>query len=335
MKVLVTGGAGHLGQVTTRWLLERGWDVRVIDHAPSLDIAGIEYVSGEITHFDRVREAMRGCEAVIHLAALRSPSLGAAHEVFQVNVAGTFNVFEAASVEGVRRVAQASSINAIGCAWKLGDVAPEYFPIDEAHPKSTDDPYSFSKQMVEEIGDYYWRRDKIRSVSLRFPWVYPEGYLQSEAYTQRIQATRSLLDELVQLDEIERETRLSDVRQRALDFRATRPLESPNPVDRRQLSDPLWHTYTFDRFNFWTFVDVRDAAQALEKGVLAEYEGHHPLFVNDPLNWLDYDTHMLIQLFFPDVERTKGELSGSTSLVSADRARSLIGFEAAYSIAKL
>ena len=48
----------------------------------------------------------------------------------------------------------------------------EYFPIDEQHPTFTTDSYSFSKQVMEEIGAYFWRREGISSVLLRLPGVY-------------------------------------------------------------------------------------------------------------------------------------------------------------------
>ncbi|MGO8126710.1 NAD-dependent epimerase/dehydratase family protein, partial [Rhizobium ruizarguesonis] len=80
---------------------------------------------------------------------------------------------------------QASSINALGCAYNITDFSPQYFPIDEAHPSYTTDPYSFSKQTVEEIGEYYWRRDGISSVALRFPWVIAQSWFESEDYRAR------------------------------------------------------------------------------------------------------------------------------------------------------
>ncbi len=332
MKVLITGGAGDIGRVTTRWLIERGWQVRVLDRAAQLDIVGIDYVSGDISQFAVVREAIRDCEAVIHLAALRNPFMRPGQEVFEVNTAGTFNVYEAAAQEGIKRIAQASSINALGCAWNSVDIEPQYFPIDEQHPTFTVDPYSFSKQMVEEIGDYYWRRDKISSVSMRFPWVYPEGHIESERFLERCKLNRTLLDDLLAMGDTERAARLAKVREHTLAFRAERWMETPNAREHQPIDDPLWAVYTFDRFNYWTFVDVRDAAQSLEKGLTANYEGHHALFINDPHNWLDTDTRTLIKLFYPEVKQIRESLSGSESLVSIEKARALIGFEPAYSV---
>ena len=89
------------------------------------------------------------------------------------------------------------------------------------------------------------------------------------------------------------------------------------------------------RFNFWAFVDERDSAQAIEKGLSAEYEGSHVLFVNDSHNSILYDTEKLLGLFFPGVARRQRAIRGCESLVSIDRARELIGFEPEHSVARV
>ncbi|MFN8447780.1 MAG: hypothetical protein U0521_04085 [Anaerolineae bacterium] len=77
---------------------------------------------------------------------------------------------------------------------------------------------------------------------------------------------------------------------------------------------------------------MRDAAQSLEKAVTADYEGAHPLFVNDSVNTMTYDSRTLVRLFFPEVTEIRGDFSGAASLISIDRARALIGFEPEHSI---
>ena len=93
--------------------------------------------------------------------------------------------------------------------------------------------------------------------------------------------------------------------------------------------------YIGDRFNFWAIIDVRDAAQSLEKGITADYEGAHHLYINDRVNALGGDTQTMIRLFFPDTHAFKSDLSGSTSLVSIDKARALIGYEPEHSLDSL
>src|SRR5262249_10345990 len=122
-------------------------------------------------------------------------------------------------------------------------------------------------------------------------------------------------------------------RRHALEFRAARnmeyPVTSPNFSSAPSADEVLWRAYTFDRFNFWAFIDDRDSAQALEKGLTADYEGSHPLFINAAYNTLDYDSQMLARLFFPGIS---AKLGGADTLVSIEKARKLIGFEPEYSV---
>ncbi len=339
MRALITGGAGHIGKSTTARLVDHGWEVRILGIDSPVEIAGAEYAQVDILDYDALLQQTRGCDAVIHLAAIRSPSMAPGQDVFRVNVAGTFNVFEAAAAAGIKRVVQASSINALGCAYSTTEINLRYFPVDEEHPSFTTDPYSFSKQTVEQIGAYYWRRDGISSAALRFPWVYSHGMLENESFRQRRELGRAMLDQLASLPESEQQARIAEVKRRALHYREQRSLEyapeQPQPPRRTMADDVLFWMYTHDRFNFWAFLDELDAAQSLEKSLTAEYEGDHVLFINDSLNWLDTDSRALVRLFFPEVTHFKGDFSDANSLVSIERARALIGFEPEYSVRSL
>ena len=91
----------------------------------------------------------------------------------------------------------------------------------------------------------------------------------------------------------------------------------------------------FSRANFWAMIDARDAAQAFEKSLLADFQGSHPLFVNDHHNSLGVDAEELLRIFFPQVTARKRPLVGAEALVSIARARELIGFEPEYSFTAL
>jgi len=335
MRVLITGGAGHIGKATATRLIERNWDVRIIGLDGEVNIEGAEFVTCDILNYDELRKQMHGCEAVIHLAAIRSPQLAPASRLFDVNVTGTFNVFEAAAKEGIRRVVQASSINALGAVWGLTDMQIQYLPVDEAHPTFTTDPYSFSKEMIENIGSYYWRRERISSVAMRFPAVFGAGFTQSPDFQARRQAAYKAINEFAALDDDARQKRFAELRQRSAEFRKQRPLEYKDGVVKfpPRDDDYLWHVYNFDRFNLWALIDVRDAAQSLEKGVTADYDGAHALFINDHHNSMGYDSQALARLFFPEINDSAIALSGASSLVSIEKARALIGFEPEYSMA--
>jgi nucleoside-diphosphate-sugar epimerase len=331
-RVLITGGAGRVGRATTARFVEQGWQVRVIGIEPEADLPGAEYVQCDINDYDKLREQVRGCHAIVHLAAIAAPPLAPGVDVYRINTVGTFNVFEAADAEGVGRIVQASSINAIGCAWSIGEIEPQYFPIDEAHPSSTTDPYSFSKKVVEDIGDYYWRRCGISSVALRFPAVHDAAYLSSKAFLQQREQTQYLLDTFAQLPEDERAKRLAEAQKKVLDYRGQRKMEYPaKPGWNEPEGDWLVQAYHGGRFNFWAYIDDRDAAQATEKAITADYEGSHPLFVVNSQNSVGYSSQKLIDLFFPGVPVTKA-LDGAETLLSIDKAKKLIGYDSKYPI---
>lgn len=326
MKILVTGGTGGIGRPTVQWLLAHGHEVRVLDLRIEDPLSGADYREGDITDFDGLREHVAGMEGVLHLAAYPHPSMAASEEVFRVNVEGTFNVFQAAVAAGIRRVVCASSINALG--YNFGIKFPEgqlrYFPIDEDHPLHTTDPYSFSKQMIEEIGGYFWRREGVSSVFLRFPAVYDLHAPETSILLDFVEACHEQTAELLALPESERAERVrgivADFERRA----ASREWEA-----KFDLSFPDG-AVMFGRSNFWTSLDVRDAAQAAEKALLADYEGSHPVYVTDVRNFVGFPSEELARVFFPEVTVRKKPLDGEETLVSIDKVRNLIGFEPQY-----
>lgn len=333
MRVIITGGAGLIGRATAAHLAAAGWDVHTLDIAEATG-ADWSHAVCDMLDFEGLLAQVRGADAVVHLAALRAPYLAPGQDVFRINMSGTFNIFEAAAKSGIKRVVQASSINAIGCAWNLGDFNPRYLPVDEDHPPYITDVYSLTKQQGEEVGAYYWRREGISSIGLRFPGVYPEFPAPPPEIEENLRATQQFLDSFVSLPAAEQARRLAEVREAALRFRATRPLEYPNKDIN---TDPppgieagLWEAYTFDRYNLWAWIDIRDAALSIERSLTAEFEGAHPLFVADDHNFAFYDAATLARLFFPDVP-DRG-LSGDQPLVSTARARDLIGFQPQFSI---
>jgi nucleoside-diphosphate-sugar epimerase len=131
------------------------------------------------------------------------------------------------------------------------------------------------------------------------------------------------------LSEAERRKRVNDLVARFEALRVARAWEQPQEVTYYRDRDAA---LMFGRSNFWTSIDARDSAQAIEKALLADYQGSHPLFVNDSHNTNGLDSELLLGLFFPEVTRRAKPLSGSETLVSIDRARALLGFEPEYSL---
>jgi UDP-glucose 4-epimerase len=118
-------------------------------------------------------KAFRGCDAVIHMAAIPSPGRQPDHIVHNNNVVGSYNALRAAAEHGILRVCQASSVNAIGHAYSRRP-RYDYLPLDEEHPTYSEDPYSLSKWICEEQGRSFARRyEGMTIASLRFHWVVP------------------------------------------------------------------------------------------------------------------------------------------------------------------
>ncbi len=175
MKIAITGGRGKIGRAITEMALAQGDSVVSIDRVPKERAqANLTHLQVDMTKYQDVEKAFRKCDAVIHLAAIPTPHLAPHYEVHNNNVTGSYNALYAAASLGIRRVCQASSINAIGAAYSR---APrfEYFPIDEAHPTYNEDPYSLSKWICEQQGDSIARRyEDMTIASMRFHWVVPD-----------------------------------------------------------------------------------------------------------------------------------------------------------------
>lgn len=330
MQILVTGGLGGVGRPLVQRLLRNGHAVRVLDRKIDNPIDGAECVAGEVTDFATMRDGVRGMQAVIHLAALTHPAAGPAPEIFHINVSGTYNVYEAAAQEGIKRVVCASSINALGYNFGVEAFEIRALPMDESHPSHTTDVYSLSKQMVEDIGAYYWRRDRISGVQLRLPFVYSEAHAFAQMFKKFSAAARGMYAEFVAKPESEQRALIEQVITQRDAARAERLSEKPwdqrrPATDGPPKFDPLMALgmgYT----DFWAIIGSEDAAQAFEKGATASYEGSHPLYVCEDENALGMPSAMLARLFFPKAAVTQ-PLDGVTNLVSFARAQQLLGFK--------
>jgi nucleoside-diphosphate-sugar epimerase len=195
--------------------------------------------------------------------------------------------------------------------------------------------------VTEDIADYFWRREGISSINLRLPGVYEVHAGRMDRWRRFAEHFREAFGEFSALPADERRNRI----ERAIaKFDATRPDRAgffPNVDLRsrwlamREDRDLALLFGGFGRSNFWTSIDARDSAQALEKGLTADYQGSHPIFVNDSENAAGIDSELLVQTFFPEVTARTHALEGTETLVSIDKARALIGYEPAYHISEL
>jgi nucleoside-diphosphate-sugar epimerase len=168
-KALVTGGGGFIGSHLVDRLLHDGNEVRVLDNFATghrenlLGVDGeIELVEGDIQSYERVHNAVRGCELVFHLAALPSVPRSIQDPLTSTasNVTGTLNVLLAARDEDVRRIVFASSSSVYG--------PQREFPQREEAAARPISPYGVSKLAAEGYCRAFTRVYGLETVALRY-----------------------------------------------------------------------------------------------------------------------------------------------------------------------
>jgi NAD dependent epimerase/dehydratase len=154
---LVTGAEGFIGSHLVERLVRSGRTVRAMVLYNAFDSRGwLDHVAPEVKdHFEvfpgdvrdpgSVRAAVRGCEAVLHLAALIGIpySYQAPQSYLETNVRGTLNILEAAVHEGLGRVVQTSTSEVYGTAQTV--------PIGEDHPLNAQSPYAATKIAADQL----------------------------------------------------------------------------------------------------------------------------------------------------------------------------------------
>jgi NAD dependent epimerase/dehydratase len=162
-KVLVTGADGFIGSHLAEQLLEEGFSVKAfvyynsfnswgwLDTLPKEKLAKIEIFNGDIRDPNCVTQALQGCDWVFHLAALIAIpySYYAPDSYIDTNIKGTLNLLQSARQLGLERVIVTSTSEVYGTA--------QYVPIDEAHPRQPQSPYSASKIGADCLAESFYR----------------------------------------------------------------------------------------------------------------------------------------------------------------------------------
>jgi UDP-glucose 4-epimerase len=166
VRILVTGHCGHVGAPVKAHLEHLGHDVAGFDRANGDDLLDLA----------SVRRAVDGCAAVVHAGALAHDTAGSPEDIMAVNVLGTWHVLLAAEAAGISRVVYFSSGQVFGIA--EGERLPDYFPVDDAHPRRAMRPYGLSKCLAEDLCAGFTARTGIPTVALRPAWVWDPGMYQ-------------------------------------------------------------------------------------------------------------------------------------------------------------
>ena len=160
-KILVTGSAGFIGSHLTELLVKEGFSVKAFTRYNSKNNWGwlessaikddLEIITGDIRDYDSVFNAVKGVDAVFHLAALIGIpySYVSPKAYIETNITGTYNILQATREHKTDQVLVTSTSETYGTA--------QYVPIDEHHPMVGQSPYSASKIGADQMAISFFR----------------------------------------------------------------------------------------------------------------------------------------------------------------------------------
>jgi nucleoside-diphosphate-sugar epimerase len=291
MKVAITGASGLVGRHLAADLHEHGHEAICIDRAVQSELPG-RAVSADITDMAQADRALRGADAIVHLARIPFPYTASGYDpnrrtwqkpdhvgdaaLFNLNLAMTYNALMTARAGGIGRVVVGSSFAAYGFYYPSRAVLPDYLPIDEAHPLRPDDPYGLTKQLGEVLAEAVASTSRCRIVSLRFPGISRENASSLAA-------------------------RRHDPMQRGIG-------------------------------GFWTYVDARDAATACRLALEADFDGHQAFNICAPTTFMPQPTDELLQRYAPDVPCRRRDSAANWAPYDTSKAQRVLGFQARHLI---
>lgn len=171
VNALITGGAGFIGSNLAKYILEKKWNVRIIDnlstgYKSNLEGLNVEFIEGDICNDNVVSQVCEGIDIIFHLAACvgRQKSLDNPILDSNTNVIGTINILEGMKKCNVKKIVYSSSAAIFG---ELNTLS-----IDEDHPQNADSPYGVSKLAAEKMILAYCGIYNITGVCLRYFNIY-------------------------------------------------------------------------------------------------------------------------------------------------------------------
>ncbi len=198
-KIFVTGGSGKAGKHLILYLLEKGYSVVNADLVP-LVMNGVDNINLDITDSGQVFNALSGYanipelklgedpknfKAVVHLAAIPRILVKPDNETFRINTLGTYNVMEAATKLGIKKIIFASSETTYGFCFARGNPIPKWLPIEEDYETSPTDSYGLSKVLNEKTGEAFQKRTGIDIYALRIGNIIePDEYHRFEEFCE-------------------------------------------------------------------------------------------------------------------------------------------------------
>ncbi|MEO9298915.1 NAD-dependent epimerase/dehydratase family protein [Devosia alba] len=196
-RIVFTGGSGKAGRHAIAYLRAQGHAVLNLDLKP-LDMEGVNTVITDLTdsgqvfnalsmHFDfdgfTTGKGPAPIDAVVHFAAIPRVLIQTDNETFKANAVSTYNILEAATKLGIRKIVIASSETTYGVCFAEGDKDYHSFPLEEDYDVDPMDSYGLSKLVNEKTARAFAMRSGADIYALRIGNVVsPEDYAQFPAY---------------------------------------------------------------------------------------------------------------------------------------------------------
>ena len=207
-KILITGGCGFIGSHLSEFLVEQGYNVKVLDRYNSENSWGwlekskykkdLEVVLGDIRDFDSVHNASKGCNNILHLAAL----IGIPYSYIsplayiKTNIEGTYNVLQCSKYLNFENILITSTSEVYGSAIEV--------PINESHRLLGQSPYSASKIAADQLSLSYFKSFEVpikiirpfntfgprQSARAIIPSLFSQFYSNKPIYLGNVQTSR-------------------------------------------------------------------------------------------------------------------------------------------------
>lgn len=152
MKIAITGARGTVGRAVVKACSNAGHHTVQINRTDENyeGTANSEMRAADAANnYPDTMQAFKGCDAIVHLAAIPNPVDVEDWEVHSNNVNSAFNGFRTAAELGIQNFCYVSSVNAIGLAYANQPLHFDYFPIDEDYPQNPIDAYALAKMEAE------------------------------------------------------------------------------------------------------------------------------------------------------------------------------------------
>jgi nucleoside-diphosphate-sugar epimerase len=176
MKVLITGAGGNLGRVLAPALAEKGYEPVLMDYR-AIDTP-YPFIQGDVTQQADVRGAVHNVDAIVHAAALHGIHLSkySRDDYWNLNVSGTYNIYEAAKDAGIKKILLCSTMGVYGESVKASENG--FAIVTENLPLLPRDFYGQSKKTCEDLAAFYSRNDGIQTIAYRLGMFVPENFIR-------------------------------------------------------------------------------------------------------------------------------------------------------------